>query len=330
MVETIGGIDVPYEYVKECIISGKSVVTANKALVAAHGTELLEMAQKQDVNFLFEASVGGGMPIIRMLTESLSGERIISISGILNGTTNYILTKMDIEGSTFEGALLKAKELGYAELDPTDDIEGYDTGRKITILASLMTGCEIHFDDIYKEGITKIDTKDFAYAAKIDMSIKLIGRALYEDNDLYVYVMPMLVRSDNPLYAPKWADNGVVLDGNNVGISTLYGSGAGKFPTASNVIGDVIQALKINKNVPIGWSSDIKKVMPLSEASFEYLIRINKEDADKLKSKMSYKEIIDGIVDGEVGLITDTMKEKDISNLIKDISGIVKTVRIYK
>ena len=196
VVEAMGGVNPAYKFAKACLLAGKHVVTSNKALVAAHGTELLAIAREKNLNFLFEASVGGGIPLLRPLTQSLAGEKIEEISGILNGTTNYILTKMAREGQTFEEALKKAQELGYAERNPEADVEGYDTCRKITILTSLATGKEVNYEDVPTEGITKITDTDFKYAAKLGTSIKLFGTSRMEGNKASVYVCPMIDRPD--------------------------------------------------------------------------------------------------------------------------------------
>lgn len=190
MVEAMGGVRPAYDFAKACLLAGKHVVTSNKALVAAHGTELLSIARQKNLNFLFEASAGGGIPIIRPLTEALAGEKILEISGILNGTTNYILTKMDREGQTFEEALRKAQELGYAERNPEADVEGFDTCRKIAILTALATGKEIHYEDVYTEGITAVTDTDFQYAAKFQASIKLFGSSRMEDGRVTDFCMP--------------------------------------------------------------------------------------------------------------------------------------------
>ena len=233
VVEAMGGVRPAYDFAKACLLAGKHVVTSNKALVAAHGTELLSIARQKNLNFLFEASAGGGIPIIRPLTEALAGEKILEISGILNGTTNYILTKMDREGQTFEEALRKAQELGYAERNPEADVEGFDTCRKIAILTALATGKEIHYEDVYTEGITAVTDTDFQYAAKFQASIKLFGSSRMEDGRVTVFVCPMMIPQVNPLYCVSDVYNAVMVKGNMVGTLMFYGSGAGKLPTAS-------------------------------------------------------------------------------------------------
>ena len=232
VVETMGGTTPAYEFVKAALLKGKHVVTSNKALVAAHGTELLQIARDRKVNFFFEAAVGGGIPVIRTLGTGYQGQVITEITGILNGTTNYILTRMDREGAEFGDVLADAQRLGYAERNPEADIEGHDTCRKIAILSSLVTGKEVNFEDVYTEGISKIDSTDFRYALELKASIKLVGAAQFAGDQVTVSVFPLLVSDENPLYAVQGVYNGIVIKGNLLGTTMLYGSGAGKLPTA--------------------------------------------------------------------------------------------------
>ena len=255
VVEAMGGLNPAYPFVKACLLAGKHVATSNKALVAAHGTELLEIARQKRVNFFFEASVGGGIPIIRPLYRCLEGERIEEITGILNGTTNFILTKMDEEGETFEAALKEAQSRGYAERNPEADVEGYDTCRKIAILTAMAAGREVHFEDIYTEGITRITDTDFKYAKRMGTSIKLFGTSRIHDGRASAFVAPMMIDKANPLYSVNDVFNGILVKGNMLGPAMFYGSGAGKLPTASAVIADMIEAAQnLDSHVPMGWS----------------------------------------------------------------------------
>lgn len=257
VVETMGGLDPAYPFVKACLEAGKHVATSNKALVAAHGTELLAIARKKKVNFMFEASVGGGIPIIRPLYRCLMGEKIEEITGILNGTTNFILTKMDKEGASFEWALKEAQALGYAERNPEADVEGHDTCRKIAILTAMATGREVNYEEIPTEGITKITDVDFRYADALGMSVKLVGQSRVENGKTYAWVAPLVIGKDHPLYAVSDVYNGIVVKGNMIGTTMYYGSGAGKLPTASAVVADMVEEAKhINSNIPIGWSGE--------------------------------------------------------------------------
>ena len=264
VVETMGGTKPAYEFVKRCLLAGKHVVTSNKALVAAHGTELIRIAAEKNISFLFEASVGGGIPIIRPLVESLGGEEILEISGILNGTTNYILTKMNEEGWSFEEALKRAQELGYAECNPEADIEGYDTCRKIAILTAVATGKEVNYEE------------------HMGAAIKLFGTSVNKDGKIYLEVAPVLVDAKDPLYAVTDVFNGILVVGNMLGASMFYGSGAGKLPTASAVVGDLISAVRFgDEPEKIGWSSEKLEVHPAAELSRKYFARFEGSERAK-------------------------------------------------
>lgn len=275
VVETMGGLNPAYPFVKACLMAGKHVITSNKALVAAYGTELLAIAREHQVNFLFEASVGGGIPIIRPLYRSLHGEIIEEITGILNGTTNYILTKMDREGSSFESALKEAQDLGYAERNPEADVEGYDTCRKIAILTAMAMGKEIHYEDIYTEGITKISDVDFRYADKMGTSIKLFGSSRMDGSQVHAWVAPVMIGRNHVLYSVNDVFNGIMVKGNMVGTTMFYGSGAGKLPTASAVVADMISAARHkNRNVVIGWTKERQEIAPMETSCHQYFVRI--------------------------------------------------------
>lgn len=281
VVETMGGTTPAYEFVKSCLLAGKHVVTSNKALVAAHGTELIRIAAEKNVSFLFEASVGGGIPIIRPLVECLGGEEIEEISGILNGTTNYILTKMNEEGWSFEEALKRAQELGYAERNPEADVEGYDTCRKIAILTAVATGKEVDYEKIPTEGITKITGLDSSYAACMGAAIKLFGTSINRDGKVYLEVAPVLVDAKDPLYAVTDVFNGIKVVGNMLGTSMFYGSGAGKLPTASAVIADIMEAVEnADHNVPFGWSGERLTIADQKTSVHRYFVRVEGNGAE--------------------------------------------------
>lgn len=282
VVETMGGLDPAYPFVKACLEAGKHVATSNKALVAAHGTELLAIARKKKVNFMFEASVGGGIPIIRPLYRCLMGEKIEEITGILNGTTNFILTKMDKEGTSFEWALKEAQALGYAERNPEADVEGHDTCRKLAILTAMVTGREVDYEEIPTEGITKITDMDFRYADALGMSIKLVGHSRMEKGKTYAWVAPLMIGKDHPLYAVSDVYNGIVVKGNMVGTTMYYGSGAGKLPTASAVVADMVEEAKhIRSNVPIGWSGEKLSVASGQDLVYRYFVRVSGSCEDR-------------------------------------------------
>lgn len=311
VVETMGGTTPAYEFVKACLEAGKHVVTSNKALVAAHGTELLAIARERKVSFLFEASVGGGIPIIRTLSESLAGEEILEISGILNGTTNYILTKMCEEGWTFDQALKTAQDLGYAERNPEADIEGFDTCRKIAILAAVSYGKTVNYEEIPTEGITKLTDLDFCYAARLGASIKLFGTCVKQEEKVYLEVAPVMISAKNELYSVSDVYNGIVVTGNMLGVSMYYGSGAGKLPTASAVVGDMIAAVQ-NQTMEdsFGWSAETLEVLPASKLARPYFARFSgsreekKEAVEAAFGKVKWLEL-DGL--DEFAVLTPAM-----------------------
>lgn len=244
IAEAMGGVEPAYTFTKRALSAGKSVCTSNKELVAKHGAELIELARVNKCNYMFEASVGGGIPIIRPLNASLTPERVDGITGILNGTTNYILTKMFEDNMDFDEALAKATELGYAEADPTADIEGLDAGRKAAILASIAFHSRVVFKDVYTEGITKISSRDIAYAKEFGNVIKLLGVAHNTEDGIEVGVYPMMISQNHPLASVRDSFNAVFVHGDAVGDVMFYGRGAGEFPTASAVVGDVIDVVR--------------------------------------------------------------------------------------
>ena len=313
VVETMGGLNPSYPFVKACLLAGKNVTTSNKALVAAYGTELLEIAREKSVNFMFEASVGGGIPIIRPLYRCLNGEKIEEITGILNGTTNYILTKMDKCGATFESALKEAQDLGYAERNPEADVEGHDTCRKIAILTAMATGHEVNYEDIYTEGITKITDVDFRYAEKMGASVKLFGTSQIDGDKVHAWVAPVMIGMDHPLYMVSDVFNGILVEGNMLGTSMYYGSGAGKLPTASAVVADIIEeAQNLKSNVRLGWDAKRLEIEPMLSSRHRYFVRVAGTLADKEKTVEEAfgkveKIVLDGT--GEFAFVTEEMPE---------------------
>lgn len=260
VAEVMGGVDPAFSFTKSALEAGKSVVTSNKELVAVRGAELLRIAAEHNVNFLFEASVGGGIPIIRPLHQCLAANQIDEIVGILNGTTNFILTKMIKEKMAFDEALKLAQELGYAERDPSADVGGHDACRKICILASLAFGKHIYPDSIYTQGITELTPEDVLYAASADCVIKLIGRAYKTaDGKTYALVSPALISRESPLAGVDDVFNGILVRGNATGDVVFYGKGAGKLPTASAVVGDIIDCVKAKgTNQSLHWADGTK------------------------------------------------------------------------
>jgi len=244
VVETIGGVGAAYDFTRRSLMAGKSVVTSNKELVAAHGYELIKLAEEKGVNYLFEASVGGGVPIIRPIAQCLSANRIGEIYGILNGTTNYILSEMIKNGAEFADALLDAQKKGYAEADPSADIHGHDACRKICILSAVSFGRHVYPDQVPAEGIEGVTKDDVRFAGELGYKIKLLGRARFHNDKVAAYVAPHLISNDHMLAGVEGVMNGVMVRGNAVGDVMFYGAGAGKLPTASAVAADVIDAVK--------------------------------------------------------------------------------------
>lgn len=312
VVEVIGGINPAYNFVKRSLLAGKSVVTSNKELVATHGDELLKIAKENNLNFLFEASVGGGIPIIRPINQCLAANEIKSISGILNGTTNFILTKMIKEGYSFDEALKMAQSLGYAEANPAADVEGIDACRKIAILASLAYGKHVDPDKVYTEGITEIKLEDVNIADELGYAIKLLGTIKKNDDDtLYIMVAPFLVEKSLPLAVVEDVYNAILVEGDALGISLFYGRGAGKLPTASAVVADVIDCAKhINARKYLFWES--------SDGSF---IRDHKE----IKCKWYLRS-----ADGKA-LITESMSENELDEMINNMNtNVVSKIRVFE
>ena len=262
VVETMGGLRPAYDFTKRALMAGKHVCTSNKELVAEHGVELCRIAAEHQVNYLFEASCGGGIPIIRALNASLTADRIEMVEGILNGTTNYILTSMAEEGKEFDDALKEAQKMGYAELHPEADIEGWDACRKIAILSSLAYGQHISYKDVHTVGITEIDAADMTYAKAAGCKIKLIGRSCREEK--------------NQLYSVDGVMNAVFVRGNALGDAMLYGSGAGSLPTASAVCGDVADCAKhLNKTIRTGLTEENASVLPAGNVPGRFFVRMD-------------------------------------------------------
>lgn len=311
VVEVMGGIEPAYTFVKRALESGKSVCTSNKALVAKHGSELMEIAKNKNINFLFEASCGGGIPIIRALNGSLTADVIDEITGILNGTTNYMMYKMSREGSEFETVLKEAQEKGYAEANPTDDVEGYDACRKIAILSSLTYGGLLNYEDIYTEGITKITPVDMEYAEKLGMTIKLLATSRLTDDGVAALVAPFLVGPKSPLYSVNDVFNAVFVHGNMLGDAMFYGSGAGKLPTASAVVADVVEEAKnLHHHIETGWSSEPLKLIKSEDVSGRFFVRMKGTDPAEAEAAFGNIQLIQlEQHPDEFGFITETMKQ---------------------
>ena len=351
VIELIGGIEPARSYILAAINAGKHVVTANKDLIAVHGKELLDAAEAHHVDFLFEAAVAGGIPIIRPLKECLAGNHMAEVMGIVNGTTNFILTKMTQDGMEFKDALALATELGYAEADPTADIEGLDAGRKVAILASVAFNSRVVFDDVYIEGITKITAKDIKYAEAMGCTIKLLGVAKNTESGIEVRVHPMLIPSDHPLATVNDSFNAVFVHGDAVDDAMFYGRGAGEFPTASAVMGDIID---VARNIQFYCTGRIHctcyKDLPIkkiTEIESKYFMRLLVDDkpgvlariADTLgKNQVSIAQVVqkNKVNDmAELVVITDLVLEQNFADALVEIKGMEHTreistvIRVY-
>ena len=326
--ETMGGVNPAYDFSKNALLKGKSVCTSNKELVANHGPELIKLAKENKCNYLFEASVGGGIPIIRPLNYSLTAEKIEAIIGILNGTTNYILTKMDKEGASFEDVLKEAQDKGYAERNPEADVEGYDACRKIAILSSLVYGKTVNYEEIQTEGITKITTEDFKYMKEIGATIKLLGMSKDVDGKYFAMVAPFVLFPSNPLYSVSDVFNGILVRGNMVGDTMYYGRGAGKLPTASAVVADVIEcARNIGKNVYCFWNPEKLQLTSNDDAKRKFFVRVASTDVAAIENVFGKVQVINAGIEGETGFITEVMSEKEYKEKADKLT-VVSMVRV--
>ncbi|MCI9272019.1 MAG: homoserine dehydrogenase [Dorea sp.] len=349
IIEVMGGIEPARTMIGEALRAGKNVVTANKDLLAAYGEELLAIAEEKNADLLFEAAVAGGIPIMRPLRQCLAGNEISEVMGIVNGTTNYILTKMFEQGMDFEEALAKATELGYAEADPTADIEGFDAGRKVAIMASSAFHSRVVFDDVHVEGITKITAQDIKYAKEFDSVIKLIGIARNTPEGVEACVYPMLLSEEHPLASVRNSFNGVFVHGDAVDDVMFYGRGAGEFPTASAVMGDVIDVVR---NIVCGCTGRITctcyrdtPVKKFDDIRNKFFLRMQVDNqpgvlasiasvfgAHKVSiNKVVQKIVTDGIA--ELVIVTDAVKEYHMQNAldhllcmktVKEISSVIR------
>lgn len=352
VIEVMGGIEPARTYILEALCAGKQVVTANKDLLAVHGKELFEAAKAHRCDLMFEASVAGAIPIIRPLKEGLAGNHITEIMGIVNGTTNYILTKMSAEGMDYAEALAKATELGYAEADPTADVEGYDAGRKIAIMASIAFHSRVTFDDVYTEGITKITARDIEYAREFGKTVKLLGVAKNTDDGVEVKVHPMLIPAEHPLATVKDAFNAVFVHGDALDDAMFMGRGAGSLPTASAVVGDLLDAARnivYNCNGRIGCtcykSLPVKKI---EDTKSRFFLRMLVEDKPGVlasvmsvfgNSAVSIAQVVQKKrrgTDAELVVITDEVMERNFKDAITILTGmsmvreIPSIIRVYE
>lgn len=329
VVEAMGGVEPAFTFAKGALLAGKHFATSNKALIAKHGAELIAMAGENGLNCLFGASVGGGIPIIRPLNCCLTADVIEEISGILNGTTNYMMTKMSEEGADFDDVLKDAQQKGFAEADPTADIEGHDACRKIAILTSLVCGQQVDFEEIHTEGITKITATDMKYAKAMGRKIRLLG-ASYKTEDSYcAIVAPYMLDDTNPLYGVNGVFNAVFVRGNMLGDAMFYGSGAGKLPTASAVVADIIDIVRHKEeHIPLEWRPEKLNLADYRQLSGRYFVRTVKSDSEieKVFGTVSYIET-EGI-SGETAFVTDVMDGYVYEQAAEKLGGILQCIRV--
>lgn len=329
--EVIGGVGKAYEFTRRALEKGISVCTSNKELVAKHGAELLALAKENNCSYLFEASVGGGIPIIRPFNTALTAERIEAVMGILNGTTNYILTKMEHEGADFAEVLKEAQAKGYAESNPAADIEGYDPCRKIAILSSLMMGKNVDSEKIYTEGIAKVTAADFAYAKEAGCTIKLLGQSKALGDEVLAMVAPFMISKDHPLAMVNDVFNGIFVTGNTLGDTMYYGSGAGKLPTASAVVADVIECAKnVGETIPCFWDLEQVALADISQVEWKYFLRAKAEAKEAVEAAFPGGCVISAEGrEEEFGYITEPIKEKDFAEKYEALNdSILSRIRL--
>lgn len=328
VVETMGGVEPAYTFVKAMLTHGKHVATSNKALVAAKGAELIQIAADNHVNFMFEASVGGGIPIIRPILKCTTGDVLEKVYGIVNGTTNYMLTKMAADGAAYDDVLKEAQAKGYAEKDPTADVEGFDASRKIAILTSLVAGRQVDFEDIPTEGISKITPEDMKYASAAGKKIKLIATMDASGDSYFVRVAPFLVGPESPLFAVDDVMNAIMIHGNMLGDAMFYGSGAGSLPTASAVVGDLVEECRhVMRHVDFDW--DPAKLLlknPLDQ-EYRYFVR-TKASKDEIEAAFGSVEYAEDIIPGETAFTTELISEGVFEEKKKDFADIISVIRV--
>ena len=332
VVEVMGGVEPALTFTRRALESGKSVCTSNKELVAKHGVELLEIARQKNINYLFEASCGGGIPIIRALNSSLTADEIDEITGILNGTTNYIMTEMSAKGSDFEEVLKEAQDKGYAERNPEADVEGYDACRKIAILSSLAFGRSVNYEEVYTEGITKITAADIKYANAMGTSIKLLATSRKEGEEFYAMVSPVMIDGSSPLFSVNGVFNAIFVHGNVLGDAMFYGSGAGKLPTASAVVADVVDEAKhLNRNIMMHWSSKKLELMDISQVKGRFFVRVQgtpEEKESKVKELFGEAQIWQlADMPEEFAFVTPVMTEAQYKEKAGQLDGIISMIR---
>jgi len=333
VVEVMGGVEPAFTFSKKALLAGKSVCTSNKELVARHGSELMTIAAENSVSYLFEASCGGGIPIIRPLMTSLTGDVIDEITGILNGTTNYILTKMIQEGSDFADVLKQAQDLGYAERNPEADVEGFDPCRKIAILSSLAYGQFVNFEDVYTEGITKISAEDIKYIKAMGKTVKLLASSKREGDKVLAMVAPFVVSPEDPLYSVNGVFNAIFVHGNMLGDAMFYGSGAGKLPTASAVVGDIVdEATHLNETIMPVWNTEKMELADISTSKKTFFVRVKgnvAEDAAEIKTIFGEAVFVEvPELSGEFAFITRELSEAEYQEKANACGKVINRIRV--
>lgn len=330
VVEVMGGVEPAFTFTKKALEAGKSVCTSNKELVARHGTELIALAHEHQASYMFEASCGGGIPIIRPLRTCLSAEILDEITGIVNGTTNYILTKMIDEGLEFEDVLKEAQQKGYAERNPEADVEGHDACRKLAILSSLAYGKRVDYTDIYTEGITKITSADIRYAKKLGRTIKLLAYSHRDGDQVTAMVAPYLVGRQDPLAGVNGVFNAIFVHGNMLGDAMFYGQGAGKDATASAVVSDVIEEAQVlGRSVMSEWSGEKQELRDVADTRKQFFVRVKGLASQPIAAGVfGDVQIIDAGIAGEYGFVTPVMSEAEYQAKAAACDGIIGMLRI--
>jgi len=318
VAEAMGGVNPAFSFARACLEKGKSYVTSNKELVAAHGAELMAIAREQKVSFLFEASVCGGIPLIKPLHEILMLDELTEITGIVNGTTNYILTAMAAQSRSFDETLAEAQRLGYAERNPAADINGFDAARKLAILLSLISGKVVRYETIPTEGITGLSAADFAYAARLGGSVKLLARGILGEQPAGL-VAPFLLPASHLLAHVDGVYNAVMTDCRLTGKTLFYGEGAGKLPTATAVVSDIVDAIRHQgKHIPMDWSSEGLELLPAGAWLVKKLVRVDKkDDAERIFGDVEW---VEGVAEGECAFVSPEMTEDELVRKMAELA----------
>lgn len=329
VAEVMGGIEPAYTFTKRALLAGKNVCTSNKALVAEHGTELMQIAKEKNVNYMIEASCGGGIPIIRPLNQSLTGDEIEEVTGILNGTTNFILSKMTAVGADYAEVLKEAQDRGYAERNPEADVEGHDAQRKIAILSTLAYGAYLDYKDVYTEGITKISATDIKYAKAMGTAIKLLATSKKVGDQYYAMVSPVMVSPENPLYSVNDVFNAIFVHGNMLGDSMFYGSGAGKRPTASAVVGDIFECAKYrNVNIGNNWSDVPLNLISKDQVEHKFFVRVEEDKKAAAAEVFGTVSEVSADVAGEYAFVTEVLTEAAFEEKAAQLGDIISRIRV--